>query len=175
MMMEMKLGMISESPMVGCRPSMPAAKHAGETRHVDAESEIEVAQNAHIDAEHRHGFEVERAGANAQAKPRVIEDEKQGQDDDRDHGHHEYAVAGEEEQFAAQWALQEIRDLILQSLRAPNEAGAVLDDEGEAESQQQAVERIAAIEPADQDALDQQGRFMAVKIGDTISAPQKPI
>ena len=49
---------------------------------------------------------------------------------------------------------QERRDRDRLALRAEDEAGAVLDHEGETEGQQQAVERIAAVERADQHALD---------------------
>ena len=69
-MMATKLGMISDEPMVGCSPSCPTAKHAGEAGEIDAQAEIHVAQDADIDAEHRDGFEIERAGADADAEPR---------------------------------------------------------------------------------------------------------
>ena len=71
-MIATKLGMISESPMVGCRPSMAGGQHAGEAGQIDAEAEIEVAQDAHIDAEHRDRLEIERAGADAQTEPRAV-------------------------------------------------------------------------------------------------------
>ena len=54
----------------------------------------------------------------------------------------------------AERAREPARNRVGQALRAPDEAGAVLDHEGETEGQQQAVERIAAIKPADQHPLD---------------------
>ena len=68
--------------------------------------------------------------------------------------HHEQPVAGEEEVVARQRRHQPAGHLKRQALRAPDEARAVLEDEGKPEGEQQAVERIAAIEPADQHALD---------------------
>ncbi len=65
------------------QPEHADGQHAGEAGQVDAEAEIEIAQHAHIDAEHRDGFEIERAGANAQAKPGVVEDQEQRADHDR--------------------------------------------------------------------------------------------
>ena len=50
---------------------------------------------------------------------------------------------------------------------------AVLEDEGEAEGQQQAVERIAGIERPDQHPLDARP-MIAVRDGAISSAPQKP-
>ena len=59
------------------------------------------------------------------------------------------------------------------ALRTPDEAGAVLDDEGEAEGQQQAVERIAAVERPDQHAFDGEPDDGG-QGGASSSAPQKP-
>ena len=87
--------------------------------------------------------------------------------------HHEQAIAGEEEELGAQRRRQPGRNWIRQALRAPDEARAVLDDVGEAEGQQQAVERVAPVEPADQHALDDEADT-AVSSGATSSAPQKP-
>ena len=64
------------------------------------------------------------------------------------------AIAGDEEELVAQRLGQQRRDGDRLALRAPDEARAVLDDEGEAEGQQQAVERIAPVQRADQHALD---------------------
>ena len=53
-------------------PELAGGEHAAEPGEVDAEGEIERAQHAHVDAERRHGLEVERAGADAHAQPRVV-------------------------------------------------------------------------------------------------------
>ena len=140
--------------MVGCKPSWPTASTPASPAKIDAEAEIHVAQHAHIDAEHRHRFQVERSGADADAEPGPTEDEEQSDHGDGDHQHHEQPVAGEEEIFAGERRYQPAGHLERQALRAPDEARAVLDDEGEAECQQQAVERIAPIKAADQHALD---------------------
>ena len=61
-----------------------------------------------------------------------------------------------------------------QGLRPPDEAGAVLEHEGETEGQEQAVERVAAVERADQQALDDQAEDRG-QDGRDDSAPQKPM
>ena len=91
-------------------------------------------------------------------EPGAVQDQEQRQHHRRDQHHHEHAIAGEEEELAAQRRGEPVRNLEGQALRAPDEARAVLDHEGKAEGQQQAVERIAPIEPADQHALDQRCR-----------------
>ena len=83
------------------------------------------------------------------------------------------AVAGDEEQLVLSGCARNGRNGDRLALRAPDEAGAVLDDEGEAEGQQQAVERITPIERPDQHALDDKPDD-AVSSGATSSAPQKP-
>ena len=58
---------------------------------------------------------------------------------------------------------------------APDEARAVLEDEGEAEGQQQAVERVAAIEAADQHPLDDKADERGQKRRDEQRAPEADI
>ena len=99
-MMATKLGMMSEVPIVGCRPSMPAAEHAGQAGEIDAEAEIEVAQDAHVDAQHRDGFEIQRAGANAHAEPRAVQDQEQPATTAVTTSDHEQAISGQEEEIA---------------------------------------------------------------------------
>ena len=65
------------------------------------------------------------------------------------------AVAGDEEQHAADRRIEHVRHLERQALRAPDRARQVLDDQREAERQQQRVERIGTlVERPDQHALD---------------------
>ncbi len=78
-------------------------QHAGEAREIDAETEIQVAQDAHIDAEHRDGLEIERAGADAQCRAACSSGSGTARPPPAvDQQHHEHAVAGEEEEFAAE-------------------------------------------------------------------------
>jgi hypothetical protein len=59
-----------------------------------------------------------------------------------------------------------------QALRAPDEARSVLEDVGEAERQEQAVERIAAIERADQQAFDDEAERGGEEGRDDQRAPE---
>jgi len=115
-MMATKLGMIKLSPMFGCRPSMPerARPQSGE---IDAETEIEIAQHAHIDAQHRDSLEVERAGG--MRKPRRVRLRIRNRPHHRrDQHHHEHAISGDEEERVAQRFREPVRDLKGQALRA---------------------------------------------------------
>ena len=95
------------------------------------------------------------AGANAHAEPRPAEHGEQREHRDRSERHHEHAVAGDKEVLVAQRIRQPSGHGEGQGLRAPDDARAVLEHESQAEGQQQAVERIASVDPADQQALDE--------------------
>ena len=82
--------------MVGESPK-PRRQHAGQPRNIDAEAEIEAAQQPRVDAERRNGFEIARAGADAHAEPCEAEHGEQRRHRHRDDHHHEHAVTGKEE------------------------------------------------------------------------------
>src|SRR6185312_17017393 len=88
---------------------------------------------------------------------------------------HEQAVAGDEEQLVGERLRQEGRDRDRLALRTEDEAGAVLDHEGETECQQQAVERIASIERSDQDAFDRESQDCGERWSDQQRAPEPDI
>ena len=105
----------------------------------------------------------------------IAQEHEQPRHRDDHHRHHEHAIAGEEEELVARAAARAARGTVNRhALRAPDVARAVLEDEGEAEGEQQAVERIAAVERADQDALDDEADHRRQERRDD-SAPQKPI
>ena len=76
-MMAMKLGMSRPSPIVGSSPSWPPASTPLSPARKMPTREIERAQHAHIDAERRHGLQIERAGADANAQPRIAQQHEQ--------------------------------------------------------------------------------------------------
>ena len=73
---------------------------------------------------------------------------------DGDDRHHEHPVSGEEEIVTRQRRHQPAWHLKRQALCAPNKARAILDDKSKPKGEQQAVERIAPIEAADEHSLD---------------------
>ena len=85
---------------VGIEADLPGGEHAAQAGQQAAEGEVEGAQVADVDAERRHGLEIERSGADAQADAGIAQEGEQpdhGDDDDR---HHEDAVPGDEKQLA---------------------------------------------------------------------------
>ena len=137
------------------QPEHADRKDAGEAGEIDAEPEIYVTQGPDIDAKDGDGFEIERAGADAQSEAGVVQDQKQAKHRGCDQRHHEHAIAGKEEVLRAQRRRERTWNLVRQALRSPNETRAVLDHEGQAERQQQTIERVAPVESPHQDALDQ--------------------
>src|SRR6202043_2138065 len=85
---------------------------------------------------------------------------------------HEQAVAGDEEEIAAQGLRQYGRDGHGLSLCSPEESCAVLDDEGEAEGEQETVERVAAIERPDQHPFDHETNECRERRRDQERAPE---
>ncbi len=67
------------------------------------------------------------------------------------------------------------RDRHRLALRAPDEARAVFDDEGQSEGHQQAVERIAAVKRADQNPLDREADDRGEQRRDQQRAPEADI
>ena len=161
--------------MVGESPEQARRQHAGEAGHIDADAEVEAAQHPDVDAERRDRVEVARAGADAHAQPRIFEHGEQAADGRRDDDHHEHAIAGEEEVLARQRGHQPARDLKRNALRAPDEARHVLEDVGEAEGQEQAVERVFAIERADQQPLDDEAEHCGQRRRNDQRAPKTDI
>ena len=89
---------------------MPGGENAAEAGQENADREIERAQHLHVDAKRGDGLEIERAGADANAEPRIAQQHEQQRHRDHHHGHHEQAIAGDEEQIIAQRLRQERRD-----------------------------------------------------------------
>src|ERR1700676_5044992 len=144
-MMAIKLGINRPVPMVGSKPSCPAASTP-----LRPARKIPTATFS----ERSNRLEVDAAVTDTNAEPGVAQQQEQQRDRDHHHGDHEQAIAGDEKQIVAQGLRQKGRNRDRLALRAPDEAGAILDHEGEAEGQQQAVQRIASVKRADQHALD---------------------
>ncbi len=70
---------------------------------------------------------------------------------------------------------QECRNAERQSVGAPHEAAEILDDEGETEGQQQAVNGIAIVHPADHQPLDDEAEHPRQQRGDHERAPEADI
>ena len=56
---------------------LPGRQHAAQSGEKDADREIERAQHSHVDAERGDGLEIERAGADANAEPRIAQQHEQ--------------------------------------------------------------------------------------------------
>ena len=161
--------------MVGERPEQASRQNAGEAGHIDADAEVEAAQHPDVDAERRDRVEVARAGADAHAEPRVLEHGEQAADGRRDDDHHEHAIASEEEVLARQRSHEPAGHLKRHALRAPDQAHHVLENVSEPEGQEQAVERVLAIERADQQPLDDETERGGQRRRDDQRAPKTDI
>jgi hypothetical protein len=138
------------------QPQLTCSEHAAQAGEKDTDGEIQRAQLADVDAERRNGFQVEGAGTDADPEPAVTQQHEEQRNCDGHGGDHEQAVAGDEEELIAQRVREHIRNGHRLALRAPDESGAILEDERQTECEQQAVKRIASIDTADQRALDDQ-------------------
>jgi hypothetical protein len=159
----------------GLETELTGGEHAAEPREEDAGGEIKRAQGAYVDAERSYRFQVERAGADADAQAAVAQQGEQPADGDDHHPHHKQPIAGDEKELVTQRLRQERRHRHRLALRAPDEARAVLEDKGEAEGEQQAVERVAAVQRPDQHALDDQADDGGQRRRDQQRAPEADI
>ena len=151
-MMETKLGMISEVPMVGCSPAARPPRPRRGPRDKCRDRGCAATRTLTPSTE---TVSRSKAPARMRSPSRVrFKNHEEAIYRRRDQHHHEHAITGQEEEVRAQRRRESGRNLIGQALRAPDEARPVLDHEGKAKGQQQAVERIAAIKTPDQHALD---------------------
>ena len=150
-------------------------QHAGEAGHIDADAEVEAAQHPDVDAKRRDRVEVARAGADSHAKARVFEHREQAADRRRNYDHHEHAIAGEKKVLARQRAHEPGGDLKRNALRAPDHPRHILENVGEPEGQEQTVERVLAIERADQEPLDDEAKHGGQRRREDQRAPESDI
>ena len=107
------------------------------------------------DAERADHFGILHARAHHPAERRAVDQEPGERDGDcRDHEHHE-AVLRIDEVTEEELPAQEVGHRVGQRRGAEDHAQALLGDHREAEGQQQREDRVGAIEPAEQQPLDQ--------------------
>src|SRR5204863_5827198 len=85
------------------------------------------------------------------------------------------AIAGDEEELIAQRLRQHGWNSHRLALRSPDESRPVLDEEGEPESEKEAIERIAPIERPDQHPFNQQTNKRGEQRRDQQRAPKPHI
>ena len=133
---------------------------------------MKLTQQAHVHAECGDGLQVQRAGADAHADPRVAQEGEQPGDRDDDHATMKtrYQVMKNSSELSG--CDMAIGHAERQSVRPPDVTADILDDEGEAEGQQQAVDRIAVVDSADHQALDDQAQHRGEDRRDQQRAPE---
>ncbi len=100
---------------------------------------------------------------------------KSAADRDGDQRDHEQAIARQEEEVARQRRRQPAGNRVGQALRAPDVARDVLEDIGEAEGEQQAIERIATVDAANEKSLDDQAQRRRQERRDQQAAPEPDV
>ena len=133
---------------------------------------LRLRRDAGVDPEDGDRLEVQCSRADAHAEPGPVEDQKQSDHRRHHQSHHEHAVAGQKKEGAAERAGQPAGDRERQGGRAPDVARAILQDEGQAKGEQQTVQRITAVERADQDALDDEAEGRRQHRRDRQCAPE---
>ena len=150
-------------------------QHAGKTGEPDAERRDRRHIGRERDAERADDVGILHAGPHHPAERRAVDDEpgrRHGRDRD---GEDDEAIARIDEVADEDLAAQLRRDRERQRRGAEHDAQALLDHHREPEGQQQAQDRIGAIEAAEQQPLDHDAEHADERPATTTNAPAKPM
>ncbi len=129
-------------------------QHAREGGQCRAEGVGERDHHRHVDAEGLHQARVLGAGAQVGAELGLLDDVPRA-DADHDGGqHHPGAVVGQDHEAEVGGAFQQLGRVVPQARDAVDGAEHALDEQREPQRQQQAVEVVELVDPAQQQPLD---------------------
>ena len=127
-------------------------QHAGQGGQGHAEAVGQRDHARHIDAEGLHQRRVFGAGPQIGAQPGLLDHQPGGEADDQRGHHHPGPVVGQEHEAQVP-PREQLRDGVGQPGNAVDLAEHALDDQGQAEGQQQPVEMVEVVEPAQEQAF----------------------
>ncbi len=141
-------------PHLGADVLDGGGENPGDGGKADAKAVDHRHHDRNIDPEGLHEGRIFRAGPEIGAKPRLLDQHPGGQAEQQRGDDHPAAIDRQEHEAQIIGARERGRDRIGLARHAISLLEDALDDEGETEGQQQAIERVETAQAADQQAVD---------------------